>query len=125
MNPADDSKLREVLSTNLQALVRQTGYTQAQIAEATGISKSALSSYCNGARYPRPSQLKALSEFFHAPVGRLTDDTQYQARNMREFSQDAYWIAQSFEELDGYGRELVRIVVENELRRFNSQQHEK
>ena len=120
----DEARLRHILAVNLTSLVRQSGRTQAQVADATCISRSAMSSYCNGVRYPRPSQLKALAEYFKISVGALTDDSQERNKNEREFSHEAYWIAQSFEELDRYGRELVQMVVENELRRYAKQKDE-
>ena len=121
MTDNDSARLRSVLAYNLTSFVRQSGYSQAQIAAATEISTSALSAYCSGTRYPRPSQLKTLANFFNTTVGALTDDEQARNKGGKEFSQEAYWIASSFEELDSYGRELVRVVVENELRRFESQ----
>lgn len=121
MTEGNDKRLRKILAENLSSFVRQSGYSQAQIAAATEISTSALSAYCSGTRYPRPSQLKALATFFHTTVGALTDDAQERNKTEKEFTQEAYWIASSFEELDDYGRELVRMVVENELRRFEDQ----
>lgn len=125
MKSTDNEKMRQTLAENLEFIIRQSGYTQAQVADATGISRSAMSSYCNGVRYPRPSQLKALAEFFKVGIGRLTDDLRESGMGQSEMSNEAYWIAQSFDELDSYGRELVRIVVENELRRLDSQKREK
>lgn len=125
MKDGNDSRLRMILSQNLTSFVRQSGQSQAQIAAATGISASALSSYCNGVRYPGPAPLNALASFFHTTVGALTDDGSSRNRSQQEFSREAYWVAQSFEELDDYGRELVRMVVENELRRFLDQEKQR
>lgn len=115
----EESKLRSTLSYNLSHRIKSGGYTQAQVADATGISTSALSSYCQGARYPRPNQLEALAKFFHISVAELTDTDQARNLSSRHLSQEAYIVASSFDELDDHGRELVRLILDSELRRVN------
>ena len=111
-----DQRMRDTLAVNLNYFVVRSGETQANIADKTGISTSALNSYLRGQRYPRPKQIKALAEYFHVSVGELTDDPteRGQTDNM---SSEARQIAYSFDRLDLHGRELVRIIIQSEMNR--------
>lgn len=108
-----ERELRITFANNLSLLIQQRGYTQAHVAEKTGISKSALSSYCKGVRYPRPDQVTKLAQFLGTSVSRLNGQPDEGDR----ISQLAYQIAASFDELDDTGQELVRQVVDHELKR--------
>lgn len=123
MNHDTDKKLRETLSRNLKDRIRKLGYTQAEIADATGISTSALSSYCGGARYPRPEQLNALANFLGCTAGELTDGNLWDQEDRLGLSNEAYRIASSFDQLDKHGRNLVRILLEAELNRVNDEKN--
>lgn len=116
---ADDyeQKLRDTLAANLSFRILISGDSQARIAERTGISTSALSSYVQGTRYPRPGQLDALAKYFHCSVRELTDDPT-EGSGMGNISSEARQIAFSFDELDQHGKELVCIIIQSELKRI-------
>lgn len=116
-NDTYEKNIRDNLSYNLSRRIKDSGESQANIAAATGISASALSSYCTGARYPRPEQLRALADYFNISVGELTDDEAIRQRQANRLSQEATRIAELFDELDSHGRSLIRMVVDAELRR--------
>ena len=118
----DDQKMRDILSVNLSYFLLRNGESQARVAEKTGISTSALSSYVKGTRYPRPGQLDALAKYFHVSVGELTDDPT--ERKSLSVSDEAKRIAYSFDELDLHGRELVRIIIQSELNRIRDQRRQ-
>lgn len=109
----DEERLRQIFKRNLFYLIAQSGQPMQKIADATGISKGALSNYCSGYRYPRPSQLEALANYFHVTVGELTDDGQSD-----ELSQRAYQVAKSFDKLSEASKQLVEVVIRNELERI-------
>jgi transcriptional regulator with XRE-family HTH domain len=112
---------RPTLSANLTRLIKASGYSQAQIADKVGCSKSALSGWVNGSRYPRPEQIAALASFFGVDTGELTEDVEARKNQLRELSSDAFSIARSYDELDAYGQNLVRLVVATELQRVRGQ----
>lgn len=112
-----DQRLRETLAVNLAFRILMSGENQARIAERTGISTSALSSYVQGTRYPRPGQLDALAKYFHCSVRELTDDPT-EGSGMGNISNEARQIAFSFDELDQHGKELVCIIIQSELKRI-------
>lgn len=116
-----EGNIRDNLSYNLARRIKDSGESQVNIAAATGISPSALSSYCTGARYPRPEQLCALADYFGISVGELTDDDAIRRRQANRLSQEATRIAEMFDELDFHGRSLIRMVVEAELRRVREE----
>ncbi len=116
---ADDyeQKLRDTLAANLSFRILLSGDSQVRIAERTGISTSALSSYVQGTRYPRPGQLDALAKYFHCSVRELTDDPT-EGSGVGNISNEARQIAFSFDELDQHGKELVCIIIQSELKRI-------
>lgn len=117
-----DQRMRDTLSVNLNYFVVKSGETQANIAEKTGISTSALNSYLQGKRYPRPKQIKALAEYFHVSVGELTDDPTERGQD-GNMSSEARKIAYSFDELDAHGRELIRIIIQCEMNRARGERN--
>jgi len=114
----DDQIMRDTLAVNLSYLILRSGDSQAHVAEKTGISPSALSSYLNGVRYPRPGQLNALAKYFHTTVGQLTD-APTGGNPQPQISSEAKQIAYSFDELDAHGKELVRLILNAELGRMH------
>ncbi len=58
-------------SEKLAALRRQNKLTQAELARALGISKSAVSMYERGNREPELDLLQAMADYFHVSVSAL------------------------------------------------------
>ena len=58
-------------ATSLQRLRRASGLTQAELAEALGISKSAVSMYERGNREPELELLQTMADYFHVSVSAL------------------------------------------------------
>ena len=58
-------------SDTLLSLRRERGLTQAQLAEALGMSKSAVSMYERGNREPELELLQRMADFFHVSVSTL------------------------------------------------------
>ena len=116
---AKDTAYRDILSRNLGRLIREKGISQAQLAEATGISPSALSSYVQGVRYPRPEYVTALANYFGVTPGELTEDGQAKDNRVGQLSNEAIRIAEAFDRLDPLGQEVIRFVTDAELQRLN------
>lgn len=134
---AEEERLRKILAFNLSHYIALRGESLQRIADDIGISKSALSNYCNGYRYPRPAQLDALAEYLHVTVGDLTQEIQEtqgtqgahgaQGSGVHggRYGQQAVWIRQMVEQLDDHGQEIVRAVIEVELKRMRSERLKK
>ena len=52
----------------LRKAVEDSGYSQTQLCEITGINKGALSSYLSGRYYPKQQALEKLSEALNVPI---------------------------------------------------------
>ena len=118
-----DKQMKAILSRNLTQKIRDSGESQAKIADALGISTSSLSSYCTGERFPRSELLRALADYFNISVGELTDDEATRRRSGSYVSQEAMTTARLYDELDQYGRSLVRLVLDAEVRRVRDSKH--
>lgn len=116
-NDPRDKYMRQVLARNLAQKIKDSGQTQAQVARATEIGVNSLSSYLTANRYPRPEVLRKLADYFNVSVGDLTDDGTTRARVQGVLSNEASAVAERYDELDEYGKALVRMVLEAELRR--------
>ena len=112
---SEKAVIREMFAENLRRCIRDSGRSQAEIAEETGISTTALSNYCTGVRYPRAEQLSALAKYLRVSIGELTDDPEAKPRGVT--SNEASRLMMVYDELDAHGKELVRLVAEAELRR--------
>lgn len=69
-----NSKARQIFVTNLKREMRRTGKTQSDISRALNIPLSTVSSWHNGASYPRVDKMQALADYFHVSMRDLTDD---------------------------------------------------
>lgn len=114
---ATSTEYRPTLSANLAKLLKDHGLSQKQIAKNIGCSTSALSSWVQGTRYPRPEQIVMLANYFGVSPSVLTEDGEVKSDQLRGLSSDAFYIARSYDELDAHGKQLVRTIVDNELER--------
>lgn len=60
------------MATRLKDQMQEQGMTQAMLASATGLTKSAISQIVNGLVDPRPATLRRISECLHCTVENLT-----------------------------------------------------
>ena len=63
-------------SDTLTALRRERGLSQLQLAESTGLSRSAIGMYETGKREPDMETLAAFADFFHVDMNTLTTGTE-------------------------------------------------
>lgn len=116
MEASTKGNIREILAETLTMKIRQSGKSQAELAQEVGVSTSTLSAYCTGARYPRPELLEKLADALHTSVGSLTGSVSVRLPR-DEVSREAELIALSFDQLDEHGRNLIRMIVDAELKR--------
>lgn len=63
----------EQFARNLKALRAERGWSQEDLADATGLHTTAISKMERGARAPRFPTIVTLAEAFEVPAGRLLD----------------------------------------------------
>ena len=75
---------REEFTITLNDLARMYGKSQADLCEETGISRTAMSQYFNGTRYPRPEQLKLLADCFGLTTSQLVGNQPAEAERIND-----------------------------------------
>ena len=114
---AKDLAYRDTFARNLARRIRESGKTQVEVANETGISPSAMSSYVQGVRYPRPEYVTTLANYFGVTPGELTEDGDMKTSRIGKLSNEAIRIGETFDQLDALGQEVVRFVVDAEYQR--------
>ena len=64
----DESQASDERTKRLRKAVENSGYSQTQLCEITGITKGALSSYLSGRYYPKQQAIEKLSEALNVPI---------------------------------------------------------
>lgn len=100
----DESQASDERTKRLRKAVENSGYSQTQLCEITGITKGALSSYLSGRYYPKQQAIEKLSEALNVPIFWLMGyDTESDSDSQEE---DSYYI-------DKEARELAQFLYEN------------
>ena len=100
----DESQASDERTKRLRKAVENSGYSQTQLCEITGINKGALSSYLSGRYYPKQQAIEKLSEALNVPIFWLMGyDTESEEDSQEE---NAYYI-------DKEARELAQFLYEN------------
>ena len=100
----NESQASDERTKRLRKAVENSGYSQTQLCEITGINKGALSSYLSGRYYPKQQAIEKLSEALNVPIFWLMGyDTESDSDSQEE---DSYYI-------DKEARELAQFLYEN------------
>lgn len=67
-------KARQIFINNLKREMKRTGKSQSDISRTLEIPLSTVSSWYNGASYPRVDKMQALADYFRISMRDLTDD---------------------------------------------------
>ena len=96
------------------------GLTQEQLAKAIGVAKSTIAGYENGNRTPDVSKIKKLA----AALGITGDDLLETNRKEKAspYSEEAKQLAETYMQLDQWGRRLLRNTAQHELSRCQDEQ---
>ena len=100
----DESQASDERTKRLRKAVENSGYSQTQLCEITGINKGALSSYLSGRYYPKQQAIEKLSEALNVPIFWLMG---YDTESEEDSQEDnSYYI-------DKEARELAQFLYEN------------
>lgn len=108
--------VRKRVGMNIESYMKLRGMTQQELADKAGINRSTLSSYLIYRRYPRPDVLESLAKCLDVSVGELTDNYQGKENERDALSDEAYTIGRIFDSLDWRGKEIVRSILDAELK---------
>lgn len=65
---------REILSKNLNRLLKSKGKTQADVVRELGIPEATIRSWFSGEKYPRIQNIQKLADYFNVKRSQITDD---------------------------------------------------
>lgn len=108
--------VRKRVGMNIESYMKLRGMTQQELADKAGINRSTLTSYLIHRRYPRPDVLESLAKCLGVSVGELTDNYQGKENERETLSDEAYAIGRLFDSLDWRGKEIVRSILDAELK---------
>mgnify|MGYP002522930742 FL=1 len=57
--------MKDLLSKRLPALFKETGFTQADLADYCGVSRTTVTSWVKGQKAPRPEKMSMIAQFFN------------------------------------------------------------
>lgn len=107
-------------STRLKERRLYLKLTRADLAAILGVTPSAIANYENGVSFPKTEVLYALFDALHCDANYLYQDILKQENQMN--ASGAEWgLLRTYRELDSYGQELVRLVLEKEQERVQSE----
>lgn len=100
----NDDYYKHIFSKNLTYYMNLYGKTQADIINALGVNKSAISTWCNGTRLPRMDKVDALAKYFNILRSELIDEDGPKKRLKRENEER---LLTSYNQLNTTGKEKV------------------
>lgn len=84
-NIRDDEKIqREIFSSNLKYWLKSKGKDQVDIANVTGVSRAAVTSWCNGSKMPTMGKIQAIADYLNILKSDLLEEKNLQERNELE-----------------------------------------
>ena len=63
--------MKDLLSKRLPALFKETGFTQADLADYCGVSRTTVTSWVKGQKAPRPEKMSMIAQFFNVKASEL------------------------------------------------------
>ncbi len=74
---------KSVFADNLNALMREKGIGQRELARQLGVSATTVSSWCNGLKVPRMGKIETLAVFFHVEKSDLIEERKAESGKRR------------------------------------------
>lgn len=84
---------RAIFAENIEALLKRTGCTQADLVRELGLRQSTVSDWMGGKKYPRVDNLQLLADFFGVARWELTEE----GRASEGLPGTAQWLSQGLE----------------------------
>ena len=69
-----DKDERFIFANNLREILNEKGISQQQLADAVGVSKSAVSFWLSATKYPTPGKIQKAADFLGVRKSQLIDD---------------------------------------------------
>lgn len=124
----DGNATREIFAKNLRKIADEKKITQADMAAMTKCSSATVSDWFNGKKYPRPNRMQRIADILGVCMSDLIENHASSAESISPASAlcqiDASEenLLEKYRNLDGYGKEVVDLVLDAEHRRVSEQQ---
>lgn len=127
-------EIREKIRISLEKHISSSGYTQKEIAEKLGVSKSSVTNWLKGKNSPDANLVMPICNLLNISIGQFygeDDDTGTKKSTQKapSYSDEAMKLAEDYEKhMDDRGRETVRGVADLEVARYKAilqEQHKK
>ena len=122
-------EIRERIRASLEKYISASGYTQKEIAEKLGVSKSSITNWLKGKNSPDANLVMPICKLLNITVGQFYgEDEPFEEKNdavgerkAPSLSDEAMKLAEDYDgRMDDRGRETVRGVADLEVARFKS-----
>ena len=123
-------EIRERIRASLEKYISASGYTQKEIAEKLGVSKSSITNWLKGKNSPDANLVMPICKLLNITVGQFYgEDEPFEEKNdavgerkAPSLSDEAMKLAEDYDgRMDDRGRETVRGVADLEVARFKSE----
>lgn len=121
--------LRERIRLNLVAAMENAGINQVQLAEKLKISKGTVNNWTRGNNSPDVDMVPKICEVLgisvlslYSPIEFEPLETTCTTKKAPSVSDEARKAAKDYDSLDHHGKRVVRLVLDEELRRMDEQQ---
>lgn len=116
--------LREIIRSNLERYLAESGYTQKEFAEKLGVSKSSVTNWIKGKNSPDVELVAPICKLLNITINDFYSDgpptkfePQESKKNAPLYSSEAEKLARDYDALDDHGQRIVRLVVDEEKAR--------
>lgn len=116
--------LREIIRSNLERYLTESGYTQKEFAEKLGVSKSSVTNWVKGKNSPDVELVAPICKLLNITINDFYSDgplikfePQESKKNAPLYSSEAMKLAKDYDGLDTHGQKAVRAVADVEKAR--------
>lgn len=113
--------MREIIRSNLERYLSESGYTQKEFAEKLGVSKSSVTNWVKGRNSPDVDLVVPICKLLNITIKDFYSDGSSEGFGSQEskkraplYSSEARKLAQDYDTLDSYGKRVIRLVIDAE-----------
>lgn len=125
-------ELREAIRASLERHIAESGYSQKEIAEKLGVSKSSVTNWIKGKNSPDVELVLPICRLLNISVREFygepdTEETPITKKSPSDLSEEAHKIAKSYEKLTDHGKGAVKAILgyeEKELSHYSQREDE-
>jgi len=122
-------EIREKIRISLEKYIAASGYTQKEIAEKLGVSKSSITNWIKGKNSPDANLVMPICNLLSITLAQFYGEEEdfhdkketTGKEKTTSYSDEAMKLAWDYDDLDGHGKRVVRLVADEEKDRCNEE----